>query len=78
MAKAYILSPLEYGAIFCCGANKNLIDRLQKLINRALRICFMASLSHNLVDLHQKAKLLPLKLRRKLATIKLMYIVNAS
>lgn len=72
MAKAYILPRLEYGAVFCVGSNANLLDRFQTLLNRALRICFRANLTHNLHELHVRAKLLPLRIRHKLAIIKLM------
>lgn len=76
IGKAFILSRLEYGAVFCMGSNCNLIDKLQKLLNKMLRICYKASYTHSTNDLHVQAKLLPLKIRRKIHLINLMFHVN--
>lgn len=37
--KAHVLSRIECGSVFCIGANKSSLDRLQKLVNRSLCIC---------------------------------------
>lgn len=38
--KAFVLSKLEYGSVFCIGSNAVIVNRLQKLVNRCLSICF--------------------------------------
>lgn len=72
--KAFILSRIEYGSIFC--ARKSIIERLQKIVNRSLRICYRAKYDESNFNLHVRAQLLPLRLRRKIATLNQMYLVN--
>lgn len=74
--KAFILSRVEYCSIFCISACKAVIERLQKIVNRSLRICYKSSYDESNFNLHLKAKLLPLRLRRKIATLSQMFLVN--
>lgn len=71
--KAHILSRLEYGSTLCVGANNLYLDRLQKLVNKSLRICFHLPRDANVFKMHSKAKVLPLKIRRNKALLKLMF-----
>lgn len=71
--KSHILSRLEYGSILAVGANKCYLDKLQKLINRSLRICLKMPLETRVYDLHVMAKILPLRVRRQITIAKLMY-----
>lgn len=68
-----ILSRLEYGSALCVGANNLYLDRLQKLVNRSLRICLHESRDANVVRMHLNVKILPLKIRRNIALMKLMF-----
>lgn len=74
--KAYILSRIEYGALFCINARKSVLERLQKLVNKSLRICFKANFTVSSCHLHLNAQILPLRLQRKIATLKLIFLVN--
>lgn len=67
------MSRLIYGGILCLGASKMNLARLQKLQNRALRICYCASRYTSNIKLHTDANVLPLYLRRKLDIYKSMY-----
>lgn len=74
--KAYILSRVEYGSLFCIGVNASCLDKLQKLINRGLRICLKLPYTSNVAEMHVRAKLLPLKLRRCISLMKLMHTIS--
>lgn len=71
--KAHILSRVEYGSELCIGANKIYLDRLQKLVNKSLRICLLRSRDSNVFDMHVEVKVLPLKIRRNISLMKLMF-----
>lgn len=71
--KAHILSKLEYGSALCIGANNSYLDRLQKLVNQSLRFCLHGARDANVVGMHLDAKVLPLKIRRNIALMKLMF-----
>lgn len=71
--KAHILSRIEYGSVFCIGANKSSLDRLQKLVNRSLRICLRKPRDSSVFGLHTEAKVLPLRIRRNIVLMKLLY-----
>lgn len=62
----FILPKLEYGDIFLLGGKKREIDRLQKLLNVCLRICFPSRHLISNAVLHPRTKLLPLCYRRKI------------
>lgn len=71
--KAIIMSRLSYGGLLYIGAAKPLLSWLQKLQNRALRICFGADRYTSNLRLHRDSNILPLQLRRKLDVYKVMY-----
>lgn len=71
--KSFILSRHEYGALFCVEANASVLNKLQKLVNRCLRTCFKLSGDANVYQLHIQAKLLPLKIRRNIHVMKIMF-----
>lgn len=71
--KSFILSRFEYGGIFCIGSNAGMIDRLQKLVNRCLRFCIKLPFDYNVAEIHIIAKLLPLKIRRNISLLKIMF-----
>lgn len=51
-----------------------MVDKLQKLVNRALRIWLRECIYANVFDLHCQAKLLPLAIRRQIVLMDLMYV----
>lgn len=53
--KAFILSKIEYGSLFCICVRKNLSDKLQKLIIKSLRICYKVDMRHSTYKLHMTA-----------------------
>lgn len=71
--KAHILSRIEYRSVLCSGANKSHLERLQKLINKSLRICLLKPRDANVYDMHLEAKLLPQSIRRNISLMKLMF-----
>lgn len=71
--KSLVLSKLNYGNVLCTGASKVAVSRLQKLQNKALRICYCANRYTSNLELHTKAGVLPIILRRKLDLYKIMY-----
>lgn len=73
--KSHILSQLEYGSILAIGANKGYLDKVQKLINRSLRICYKKPIDTRVYELHVMGKILPLRIRRQIGISKLMFQV---
>lgn len=71
--KAHILSRIEYGNVLCIGANNTELERLQKLINKGLRICLLKPCDANVYNMHIEAKLFPQSIRRNIALMKLMF-----
>lgn len=71
--KTLIMSKLNYGGIFCLSANSSQLSKLQKLQNRALRVCFLSNRYTSNLELHKRANVLPLSLRRKLDMYKFMF-----
>lgn len=69
----YILSRLEYGSLFCSGSNAGVVDRLQKLVKRCLRLCLKLLFDSNVAEMHLQARLLPLKIRRNISLLKIMF-----
>lgn len=53
VVKTFILPKLEYGDIFLTGTSKRDINRLQKLLNVCLRICFPSNCVISNVNLHR-------------------------
>lgn len=71
--KAYVLSRLEYGSVFCTGSYANPTDELQKLVNKALIKCLKLLYNSNVYDMHDRARLLPLSIRRNATLLKVMF-----
>lgn len=67
------MSKINYGNVLCFGAPKVSLGRLQKLQNRALRVCHCASRYTSNYELHLISGVLPIALRRKLDLLKIMY-----
>lgn len=61
MYKAHLLSLVEYGSIFINNLPVHYLNKLQRVQNRCLRICFLADKMTSNVSLHMKSKLLPLR-----------------
>lgn len=74
--KAHILSRVEYGSVFCIGANKVHLDKLQKLVNRNLCICLRKPRDFSVFQMHISAKFLPLRIRRQMVLIKCQHKSN--
>lgn len=70
--KSLIMAKLSYGGIACIGARKPELEKLQKIQNRALRICYCASRYTSNILLHKHANILPLFLRRKYVLYNMM------
>lgn len=73
MYKAHPLSLVEYGAIFFDSLPVNYLNKLQRIQNRCLRICFLADQLTSNVSLHLRAKLMPLRFRRQEAICKFVF-----
>lgn len=71
--KSFILPKIEYGDIFCCGLTKKMLQKLQVVMNRALRICFKSKREDSNYENHLKAKVLPLHIRQKSSILRLMF-----
>lgn len=71
--KSHLLSYLEYGSIFIDCLPLNLLQKLQRIQNKCLRICHHVDKTTSNVELHQKSKLLPLKQRRIAAICKFFF-----
>lgn len=71
--KTMIMSKLNYGGVLCVSARKSDLDKLQKLQNRALRICCSANRYTSNLTLHNRTNVLPLFLRRKLEIYQIMF-----
>ena len=71
--KTMILLLFEYGGIFLSSCTDAEQTKLQRLQNQALRVIYKQDNYGNIFDLHITANLLPLKLRREIALIKIMF-----
>lgn len=65
--KSHMLSYIEYGSVFLNGLPLNLLNKLQRVQNKCLRICHYADKRTSNFELHLASKILPLMLRRKIA-----------
>ena len=72
--KSKILPYVDYGDVFYNGANQKYLDRLQKLQNRALRICLKTEERTSVKQIHKLASLPELKYRRIAHLRKIPYI----
>lgn len=71
--KAYIMSRLQYGLVFSLNANKKNAIRLQRLQNKALRVCLLADRYPSNWNLHMMAGGLPVVLRTQIELLMLMF-----
>lgn len=72
--KSLILSVVECGDLFLSSCQQHNIGKLQQLQNHILRLIFNSPIKCYLVDLNNKARLLPLAYRRKISTLRVMHI----
>lgn len=68
--KSMILPIADYSNFCLCACTEKLKTKLQRLQNRALRICFRANRYDRNFDLHVRAHLPTLELRRNFDTLK--------
>lgn len=59
-------------AIFCIGISKRLKVRLRVIMDKALKICFLAKRGDTNYDLQIRGKVLPLHIHRKINNLILM------
>ena len=71
--KTMILPLLEYGGVFLSSCTDAEQTKLQRLQNAALRTVYRQDNYARVYDLHIRANLLPLKLRREITLIKIMH-----
>ena len=71
--KSKILPYFDYGDIFCIGSHEKSLDKLQKMQNRALRICLKAPLLTSVKSLHLVANVPLLVNRRQAHLLNFMY-----
>lgn len=71
--KSHLISYLEYGSIFLDSLPVNMLNKLQRVQNKCLRICYHVDKKTSNVDLHLQSKILPLKLRRMAAICKFFF-----
>lgn len=71
--KTIILPIIDYGNFCLTPCSDKLRTKLQRLQNRALRICFKAKRRDSVIDLHIKASLATLDKRRELDIIKIFH-----
>ena len=71
--KTMILPLLDYGDVIYSGTSQKNLDRLQKIQNRALRICMNVQCYMSRIQLHISCNVMPLKLCRKMNLRKFMF-----
>ena len=71
--KSMVLPLVEYGGLFLDTCTDNVQTKIQRLQNRTLRIIYKQDNYVKMYDLHNTANLLPLKLRREIALLKIMF-----
>ena len=71
--KAMVLPIFEYGGIYLSSCTETEQTKLQRLQNQALRIIYKRDNYSNVYDLHNTARILPLKMRREMALLKIMF-----
>ena len=71
--KTMILPLFEYGGLFLSSCTDKEQTKLQRLQNQALRVIYKEDNYANVFELHNISNLLPLKLRREIALIKIMF-----
>ena len=71
--KTMILPLFEYGGLFLSSCTDKEQTKLQRLQNQALRVIYKEDNDANVFELHNISNLLPLKLRREIALIQIMF-----
>lgn len=71
--KVIVMSRIQYGLIFTINATISDRSRIQKLQNRALRICTLTSRYVSNLSLHVSTNVMPIYLRSKLDLLVLMF-----
>ena len=71
--KTMVLPIFEYGGIYLSSCTETEQTKLQRLHNQALRIVYKQDNYSNVYDLHSTARILPLKMRREMALLKIMF-----
>lgn len=74
--KSLIMSVLQYRCFFYGNATLYNQQKLQKLQNKSLRICYLSGRYMSNLTLHQQSNVLPLSLRSRLEFYKFMYRVS--
>lgn len=72
MYKTYVLPMLEFGLFILDNYYKGQVEKLQKVQNRCLRMCFRKDRQSSARLLHLRAKLLPLRHRRECCLLNLL------
>lgn len=70
------MAKLQYGSLLNIGITKAGRQRIQKMQNRALRICLLMDRYTSNLTLHKEAKVIPIHLRSKLEMHKLMFHIS--
>ena len=71
--KSKVVPYFDYGDIFLMGTNQKTIDKMQKLQNRALRICLALDGRSNVDNLHNTCNINKLKDRREAHLLNFVY-----
>ena len=68
-----VLPFFEYGNVFLSTCTERDLTKLQRLQNRGLRTALGKENTSNVYDMHMDAHILPIKLRAKIALMKIMF-----
>ena len=71
--KSMVLPYFDYGDVLYLKSNTKLLNKLQTLQNRALRICFGNRVLINIDEMHRQAKLCKLEKRRNIHVYNFMF-----
>ena len=71
--KSKVVPYFDYGDIFLININQKSVDKLQKLQNRALRICLARDGRSNVNELHNNCNINKLRQRRNTHLLNFMY-----
>ena len=71
--KSKVVPYFDYGDIFLLGINQKTIDKMQKLQNRALRICLALDERSNVNDMHNTCSINKLNERRETHLLNFVY-----
>ena len=71
--KSMVLPFFEYGNVFLSTCTERDLTKLQRLQNRGLRTALGKENTSNVYEMHMDAHILPIKLRAKIALMKIMF-----